>query len=120
MLKVSDGDTFDCVIDRGFKETKEVRVRLFGINAFEKSGRLYSSFQKYCDRHGIILPNKTERKRLGILAHKQLTDRLNASQQIILKSEKLDSFGRVLATVFADGQDINQWLIEQGVAIAYS
>ena len=101
--RVVDGDTIDVVIDLGFSCMYKSRVRLFGIDTPESRTR-----------------NKDEKAR-GKLAAKFLSDAVS-SGDVVLKTKLKDSrgkFGRVLATVWVDGKNINQSMIDNYHAAEY-
>tara|TARA_X000001388_G_C2166553_1_gene98190 strand:+ start:197 stop:616 length:420 start_codon:yes stop_codon:yes gene_type:complete len=101
--RVVDGDTIDVVIDLGFSCMYKSRVRLYGIDTPESRTR-----------------NKDEKAR-GKLASKFLSDAVS-SGSVVLKTELKDSrgkFGRVLATVWVDGKNINQSMIDNYHAAEY-
>ena len=101
--RVVDGDTIDVVIDLGFSCMYKSRVRLFGIDTPESRTR-----------------NKDEKAR-GKLAAKFLSDAVS-SGDVVLKTKLKDSrgkFGRVLATVWVDGKNINQSMIDHYHAAEY-
>ena len=122
IIKVSDGDTFVAVLDRGFDDRKEVRVRLAGINAYEKSGRVYASFARYCEANNITLPDKEERKKLALLGQQESARSLEGKEVLVhsLELDRKDVFGRVLAEVYADETLVNQHLLDLNLAIAYN
>jgi micrococcal nuclease len=101
--RVVDGDTIDVVIDLGFSCLYKSRVRLYGIDTPESRTR-----------------NKDEKAR-GKLAAKFLSDSVSPGG-VILKTKLKDSrgkFGRVLATVWVDGKNINQSMIDNYHAAEY-
>tara|TARA_R100001224_G_scaffold110042_1_gene88175 strand:- start:317 stop:736 length:420 start_codon:yes stop_codon:yes gene_type:complete len=101
--RVVDGDTIDVVIDLGFSCLYKSRVRLYGIDTPESRTR-----------------NKDEKAR-GKLAAKFLSDAVSPGG-VILKTKLKDSrgkFGRVLATVWVDGKNINQSMIDNYHAAEY-
>jgi micrococcal nuclease len=101
--RVVDGDTIDVVIDLGFSCLYKSRVRLYGIDTPESRTR-----------------NKDEKAR-GKLAAKFLSDAVSPGG-VILKTKLKDSrgkFGRVLATVWVDGKNINQSMIDNHHAAEY-
>lgn len=102
--KIIDGDTFDCILDLGFDVLLEARVRMAGIDTPESRTR-----------------DKVEKK-FGLASKAYLKDKMNKAENIIVRTE-LDNekgkFGRVLGTVYLDGVDINQQMIDEGYAVAY-
>lgn len=102
IVKIIDGDTFDCIMDLGFDVLLEARVRMAGIDTPESRTR------------------DLEEKKFGLLAKEWLISRLN--DDIIISTE-LDNekgkFGRVLGTVWAEGTNINEKMIEEHMAVRY-
>ncbi|MFJ5143039.1 thermonuclease family protein [Streptomyces sp. NPDC088707] len=95
--RVIDGDTVDLDIDLGFSIRITQRVRLAGINTAEKdtpAGKETSAWVKqWLDTHGPALTVQTHRR---------------------------EKYGRYLATITtADGQALNQALIDAGRAAPY-
>ena len=102
-----DGDTFDCYLDLGCNVTKRERVRLAGINTPEMYGEL---------------------RLKGLAAKVRLAEILKAASHVSVATSKAmpfshrpsyDGFGRYLATVFADGVNVNQVLLDEGLATTY-
>ncbi|HVW67181.1 MAG TPA: lamin tail domain-containing protein [Candidatus Peribacteraceae bacterium] len=98
VLYVVDGDTIDVKMDNA---DKDVRVRLLGIDALE---------MKDVDSH-IAAYALNEKKYLSALL-------LNKKVELEIDSNK-DKYGRTLAYVFLDDQDIDAQMIEEGLAYAY-
>lgn len=102
IVKIIDGDTFDCILDLGFDVLLEARVRMAGIDTPESRTR------------------DLEEKKFGLLAKEWLIAHLN--DDIIISTE-LDNekgkFGRVLGTVWAEGTNINEKMIEEHMAVRY-
>ena len=100
VTKVYDGDTIWADIDLGFYTwKKDEHLRLLGINAPEVRG-----------------PERPQ----GLVARDALAGRI-MGKEIIIRTEK-DSrgkYGRFLAWIWLDGENINQWMVEQGFATAY-
>lgn len=94
IVKIIDGDTFDCIMDLGFDVLLEARVRMYGIDTPESRTR------------------DLEEKKFGLLAKDWLGNHLN--DDIIITTE-LDNekgkFGRILGTVWAEGTNINEKMI---------
>ena len=100
---VYDGDTFYCTI-KGTKPIlgEKVGVRLNGIDTPE------IRTIRHCE--------KVDAKK----AKQWLEDRLKYAHHIVLKDVDRDKFfGRIVATVFADGYNLNEELIKIGYAVPY-
>ena len=95
VLRVLDGDTFECLVDLGFSVVQKFKVRLDGIDTPEKN---------------------TEQ---GVTA-KAFVENLINDKDIILKDEGTEKYGRALAAVeLLDGRDLTTLLIEQGIGKEY-
>ena len=99
--RVVDGDTVDVLIDCGFEIFHKARIRLIGIDAAEIRTR--------------DVVEKTE----GLRAKAWLMERLG--KKAILKTEydSKGKYGRILGTFFVDGVNINEEMIEIGLAKRY-
>lgn len=108
VVHIVDGDTVDVDIDLGFGVwLHKERVRLFGIDTPESRTR------------------DLEEKKYGLAAKDFITNMLDDSGGIILKTHKdgTGKFGRILGelwrtTNFAD-KSINQYMIEKHHAVEY-
>ena len=97
VLRVVDGDTLDVRVDLGFRVFTVQRIRLAGIDAWEKRG--------------------AERDK-GRAAMRALIAKLQAGEPLTLASEKTGKFGRWIGTIeSAGGESINDWLVSNGHAI---
>lgn len=104
VLEVVDSDTVRLAVDCGFKITKEERIRLAGLNAPE-----------------------LETKK-GKEAALYVRDLLTKARGIVVKTEKVDTFGRYVGHVFysfednevgkvyAEGHYLNDELLKKGFA----
>ena len=102
VTKVVDGDTIDAEIDLGFKTFVKKRIRFLGIKAPETRTR------------------DLVEKEFGLKAKSRLQALLDASNgAFVLKSHGLGKFGRVLGEIFIDEVNINNLLIEEGLAEVY-
>lgn len=100
VTKVYDGDTITVDIDLGFGIIlKKQKLRLYGLNAPEVRGE-----------------NKTR----GLEVRDTLRE-LILNQNIIVKTvkDKKGKYGRWLATIIYDDQNINEWLLQEGMAEKY-
>lgn len=93
--RVIDGDTFVCTIDVGFSMFTKQKVRLLGIDCLEMSTPDGKAVR------GIVY------------------DMLSGKAVVIQTHEK-DNFGRWLGTVYFDGMNVNQWLLDNGFAQVYT
>jgi len=98
--QVYDGDTITIDLDLGFY-----------IHVFNQKFRLL-----YVDAPEIRGKSKT----LGIASRDALRDKILGKEVIIqtFKDSK-DKYGRWLCEIFLDGENINQWLIDNGHATQY-
>ena len=102
IVKIIDGDTFDCILDLGFDVLLEARVRMMGIDTPESR------------------TSDAEEKVYGLLAKEWLKKHIDSD---IIISTHVDNekgkFGRILGTVWKDGVNINEQMITEGHAVAY-
>lgn len=98
VTKVHDGDTVYANISLGFNVTVAHSIRLKGINAPELSSGL---------------PAKNATRRLRELVY---------YQNVIIETDprnEFEKYGRVLATIHINGTNVNQLLIQEGLAKEY-
>jgi micrococcal nuclease len=101
-INVYDGDTFKCDIDLGFSIIlKKQAIRLSGINCPE-----------------LRTKDKRE-KALGYEAKEKLIEILDEAYEITLQSLGKGKFGRVISIIYADGYNVNDMMVESGLARAY-
>jgi micrococcal nuclease len=102
LLKVVDGDTIDALVDLGFDTWKKIRIRLYGIDAWESRTR------------------DLQEKEKGLAAKNRLIEVLN--EEFILVSHGVGKYGRCLGEIFEDinSDSINNLLISEGHAIPYN
>lgn len=91
---VIDGDTIDI---------HGQRIRLHGIDAPESKQICVSGGAKY---------------RCGQKAALALSDRIGRGS-VTCEARDTDRYGRVIAVCFKDQEDLNGWLVSQGLAVAY-
>lgn len=111
VTKVYDGDTITADIDLGFHTWIHGEpLRLFGINAPElksSSSKKISSEEK---AKGIISRDKLREKILG----KKIT--ICTIKKKKNNIDKKGKYGRYLAIIFIDNQNVNDWLVSNGYA----
>ena len=90
LIRVVDGDTIDVDLDLGFHLRARHRLRLLGVDTPERG------------EPGFAEATATVRQRL------------EAAQELVVWTVKPDSFGRWLASVWADGRLINDELVGMG------
>lgn len=93
VTRVIDGDTIEAEVDLGFHVKMNLRFRLARINA-------------------------PELKKGGDITRAYLITKL-LDKEIIIKSFKTDKYGRWLAEVFIEGENINDSLVKEGLASKY-
>ncbi len=92
--RVIDGDTL---------ELDGERVRIHGIDAPE--------LKQTCERYGVTWP-------CGAEARKALAKWI-AGRDVECEGEDRDKAGQLLAKCSVDGQDVGDWMVSRGLAIAY-
>lgn len=100
LLRVVDGDTVDAMIDLGFDVWRKVRIRFYGLDAWESRTR------------------DLEEKKKGLAAKARVADLLTDGE-FILKSHGVGKYGRCLGELFIGEQNLNQTLINEGHAKKY-
>ena len=105
LVRVVDGDTCDAMIDLGFKTWIKVRIRFYGVDAWESRTR------------------NLEEKKLGLAAKAYVKDLLENSDggKFALKSHGVGKYGRVLGELYVKGHEtsVNELLKENGHAYEY-
>lgn len=102
LIRVIDGDTVDALIDLGFDVWVKKRIRLYGIDAPETRTR------------------DLNEKAQGLATKERLSELLEASDGLfIVSSHGVGKYGRCLATIFIEKQNINELLVTEGYARRY-
>jgi len=113
LIRVIDGDTVEMAIDMGFKRYSHEILRLAGINAPEVVGEGRAAGLRATDALANKLRGRVDIA-LGMPAlHK------DPPPELIVETfkDRKEKYGRYLAVIWADGQNINDWLVEQGHAV---
>jgi len=96
VIKVYDGDTITVLVDLGFKITITETIRFYGLNTPEV--------------RGVERPE-------GLIARDRLRERiLDKDVTIKTKKDKKGKYGRYIAEIFLEEENINEWLITEGLA----
>jgi micrococcal nuclease len=94
ITNIVDGDTVDGFVDLGYRIWTEQRFRLLGIDTPERGREGYAEATAY------------------------VKDRI-LGKEVQIQSEKSDSFGRYLATIYFEESIINVELLDKGLAKEY-
>ena len=102
VVKVYDGDTITIASKMPYKNSLLYRfsVRLRGIDCPEIKGKTITEKELACNARDA-------------LANKLL------GKNIILKNVSLEKYGRLLADVYFDGVNMNQWMLDNKLALPY-
>ena len=102
LVRVVDGDTADAMIDLGFNVWHKMRIRFYGVDAWESRTR------------------NLEEKKKGLAAKAYVKDLLENSDdgKFSIISHGTGKYGRVLGELFVKGHDtsVNELLKEHGNA----
>ena len=100
VTSVYDGDTITVSIDCGFGIVlKDQKIRLLGINAPEVRG---------------------EQRESGLVTRDRLREKIDGKQVLLkTKKDKKGKYGRWLGTIWLGDEDVNQWLLTEGLAKVY-
>ena len=99
ILEVYDGDTVTADVDLGFNIRREMRLRLYGINTPELRG---------------------EERARGLEARDWLRERiLEKEVDIQTIKDKTGKYGRMLAIIWYQNENINEQLLALGMANEY-
>lgn len=97
IIDVYDGDTVTAVIELGFNVTVTEKVRLARIDTPEVRG---------------------EEKADGFISRDRLKERI-LDKDVIIKTEKdkKGKYGRYIAEIILDDENLNDWLVTEGLAV---
>lgn len=94
IIRLVDADTVIANIDKGFRDWQEFALRLYGIDAPER----------FTDAGKLATAHLT-----GLLEGKGI--------RVDTYIDKQDKYGRYLATIWADGVNVNLKMVEDGHAV---
>ena len=103
ITRVVDGDTVDAEIDCGFDIIFKSRIRLYGIDTPESRTR------------------DLDEKARGKLASQFIKNKIAEAGLVKVKTklDKKGKFGRVLGSIIADDEDLNESMVKNYLAVAY-
>lgn len=109
VVSFQDGDTLTVSVhDWPPVIGERIKIRLRGIQAPERRSR--------CDTDA----EKVREKELAADARIYLVERLRGAESVELRHIERGSFFRLVADVYADGQNIGQEMLTRGLAIPYA
>ena len=96
VISIYDGDTLTAEVDLGFNIKITEKFRLNGLNAPELKG---------------------EEKGDGLISRDKLRERI-LGKEITIKTFKdsTEKYGRYIAEIYLEKENINEWLITEGLA----
>lgn len=98
--RVVDGDTYDFRVDLGFHVSKQIRIRMLGVDTHETYG----------------VKKESEEYQKGIQEKRFVEEWFDAADEIFIETEKDEQgkYGRWLSRVFNEsGESLNVALIEE-------
>ena len=96
VTRVVDGDTIEAEVDLGFHIKMNMKIRLAGINAPEMN---------------TVEGRKLKAELITLLEDKTIT--------LLTVKDKQEKYGRYLGIIVKGKQNINEWLVEQKLAVRY-
>lgn len=103
IVNIVDGDTIDVDIDLGFNTwVRDVRLRLNRINAYETR---------------LVKGTTEEMKQLGIAGKNYIEQTVANAKEIVVTTLGQGKYGRWIAEIVIDGQNISDKLVELGYAV---
>ena len=102
VIKVYDGDTITIATRLPFPNSPVYRfsVRLLGIDSAEIKGKTF------------------EEKACAVAARDALSAKI-FGKMVVLKNVSTEKYGRILADVYLDNLHLNQWMLDQKLAVEY-
>ena len=101
-IRVIDGDTIEADIEMGLNVVlANQKIRLNSINTPEARTR------------------DLEEKARGLAAKARLQEMIDGAEVVAVTSADRGKFGRILGTIYGDGVDLNQQLVDEGHAVPY-
>lgn len=108
ILRIVDGDTVDIAMGSEDRRVFKYRVRLYGIDTPEKRPSKANA-----DRDKEMEAARVSKDSLMGMFQK-------SGNYATVKLYKPDKYGRLLGTFYdKNGVDLNQWMVDQGYAVAY-
>lgn len=101
VVSVQDADTITVDINLGFGIIKREIIRLFGINSFELTSK------------------DLKEKALALKAKDLISTLCVPGRELIIRTYKAEKYGRWLATIILDVQELNSRLIDLNLAQPY-
>ena len=100
LKRVVDGDTYDLRVDLGFHVSKQIRIRMLGIDTHETYG----------------VKKESDEYKQGMVEKQFVEDWFDEADSIFVETEKdgKGKYGRWLARVFNEsGESLNATLVEE-------
>jgi len=109
LTKITDGDTIKAIIN-GEKES----IRLLDIDCFEtsKNPRAIWQSEYYHKSIGDIMKQ-------GFYSKQVLENKLKGVKELKLKWKQRDRYKRILGKIYLDNEDINEYMLKNGVCQKY-
>lgn len=109
-IVVQDGDTISATINN-----EKVKIRLSGIDCYETKPNLRIYKQAYLSKMSVEEVLQRGKNSKNIL-QTYIDENKN---NIYLKPDKMDMYGRLLGSIFADDESINKYMLQNGDCFIY-
>jgi micrococcal nuclease len=100
LTNIVDGDTYDFTVDLGFRVSKDIRVRMIGLDTAETYG----------------VEKESQEYKEGMKHKRFVQEWFKQADEVFIKTEKDEKgkYGRWLVEVFdGSGESLNQTLVEE-------
>lgn len=109
-ITVKDGDTISATIN-----DEKVKIRLSGIDCYETKPNLRIYKQAYLSKMSVEETMQRGKNSKNILQNYIDKNKNN----IYLKPDKMDMYGRLLGSIFSDHENINKYMLQNGGCFIY-
>ena len=109
-ITVLDGDTIHATVNN-----EKIKIRLSGIDCYETKPHLRAYKQAYLNKISLEEVMQRGKDSKNILQNHIDENKNN----IYLKPDKMDKYGRVLGSIYARNENVNEYMLQEGGCFIY-